>query len=201
MRIIFAQTGQTEHTQHFLKSVQGHEIWQLTDEDGIEYPGCNVFRFPRGDDGFVLWRAKAYAAFNKPGLYCDDDMIFQRDYEPIMALDFDVCLTRQDRKVVDPNGVCISDIMNYNGGFAIVRNENYWPHIVMKIQEMPPDNQKWWGDQLAMMTLVNVYKTLILPCSIYNFTPSKHEDMQKDMSDKWMIHFKGNRKSWMGEMK
>jgi hypothetical protein len=39
----------------------------------------------------------------------------------------------------------------------------------------------------------------ILPCSIYNYTPDKHEDMQKDMSDKWMIHFKGNRKGWMKE--
>ena len=70
----------------------------------------------------------------------------------------------------------------------------------MKIKEMHPKQQHWYGDQLAMMTLVNVYKTLILPCSIYNFTPNKHEDMKNDMSDKWMIHFKGNRKSWMGEM-
>jgi hypothetical protein len=200
MRIIFAQTEQTEHTQYFLKSVEGHDIWQITDEEGPEYPGCNVFRFPRVEDGFVLWRAKAYAAFNKPGLYCDDDMIFKRDYEAIMGLDFDVCLTRQDRKVKDQNGTVISDVMNYNGGFAIVNNPNYWPHIVMKIQEMHPEQQHWYGDQLAMMALVNVYKTLIMPCSIYNYTPDKQEDMQKDMSDKWMIHFKGNRKSWMGEL-
>jgi hypothetical protein len=199
MRIIFAQTGTPDYTTHFLKSVEGNELWQITDEEGQAYPGCEVFRYPRGDDGFMLWRARAYAAFNKPGLYCDTDMIFQKSFEPLLYLDFDVCLTRQDRRVVDTNGVCLSDMMNYNGGFAIVRNPNYWPHIVMKMEEMHPEQQQWYGDQMAMMPLVNVYKTLILPCSIYNYTPDKYEDMQKDMSDKWMIHFKGSRKPWMKE--
>ena len=199
MRIIFAQTDTPEHTPTFLKSVEGNEVWQITDEEGQSFPGCEVFRYPRGDDGFVLWRAKAYAAFNKPGLYCDDDMVFQKSFEPLLALDFDVCLTRQDRRVVDTNGVCLSDMMNYNGGFAIVRNPNYWPHIVMKMEEMHPEQQQWYGDQMAMMPLVNVYKTLILPCSLYNYTPDKYEDMQKDMSDKWLLHFKGGRKPWMKE--
>ena len=199
MRIIFAQTGTPEHTVHFLKSVEGNEVWQITDEEGQAFPECEVFRYPRGDDGFVLWRAKAYAAFNRPGLYCDDDMIFQHSFEPLLALDFDVCLTRQDRRVIDTNGVCLSDLMNYNGGFALVRNENYWPHIVMKIEEMRPEQQQWYGDQMAMMKLVNVYKTLILPCSLYNYTPDKYEDSLKDMSDKWCVHFKGARKPWMIE--
>jgi len=199
VRIIFAQTGTPEHTVHFLKSVEGNEVWQITDEEGQAFPGCEVFRYPRGDDGFVLWRAKAYAAFNRPGLYCDDDMIFQHSFEPLLALDFDVCLTRQDRRVVDTNGVCLSDLMNYNGGLALVRNENYWPHIVMKIEEMHHEQQNWYGDQMAMMKLVNVYKTLILPCSLYNYTPDKYEDSLKDMSDKWCVHFKGARKPWMIE--
>jgi lipopolysaccharide biosynthesis glycosyltransferase len=199
MRIIFAQTGTPEHTVHFLKSVEGNEIWQITDEEGQACPGCEVFRYPRGDDGFVLWRAKAYSAFNKPGLYCDDDMIFQKSFEPLAYLDFDVCLTRRDVRIVTPDGVCITDSQPYNGGFAFVRNHNYWPHIVMKIEEMGKQEHMWYGDQLAMAKLVNVYKTMLLPCSIYNYTPNEHKDMQKDMSDKWMIHFKGSRKPWMKE--
>jgi len=197
MRIIFAQTGTPEHTIYFLKTVEGNEVWQITDENGQAFPGCEVFRYPRGDEGFVLWRARAYAAFNKPGLYCDDDMLFQHSFESIMELDFDVCLTRNDRCIVDLNGNSISKHMHYNGGFALVRNENYWPHIVMKIEEMPADVQHWYGDQVAMVKLVDVYKTLILPCSIYNYTPKGNEENEKDLSDKWMLHWKGDRKQRM----
>jgi hypothetical protein len=199
MRIIFAQTDTPEHTPTFLESVKGNEVWQITDEEGQAFPGCEVFRYPRGDDGFVLWRAKAYAAFNKPGLYCDDDMIFQKSFEPLLALDFDVCLTRREQRIMTTDGVCITDTQPFNGGFALVRNDVYWPHIVKKIEEMGRKEQHWYGDQLAMAALVNVYKTLILPCSLYNYTPDKYEDMQKDMSDKWMVHFKGQRKAWMKE--
>ena len=199
MRIIFAQTETPEHTPTFLKSVEGNEVWQITDEEGQAFPGCEVFRYPRGDDGFVLWRAKAYAAFNRPGLYCDDDMIFQKSFEPLLYLDFDVCLTRREQRIMTKDGTCITDTQPFNGGFAFVRNPNYWPHIAMKIEEMGKQEQHWYGDQLAIASLVNVYKTLILPCSIYNYTPDKYEDMQKDMSDKWMIHFKGQRKGWMKE--
>ena len=204
MNVIFYHIGPDVSMPRMLaESIRktGHNPVFLTDNKTAGIEGCETHRFGFTGENVVWKRMLCYAEYNQEGIYLDSDMMVMKNLEPIMALDFDVCLTRQDRKVVDPNGVCISDIMNYNGGFAIVRNPNYWPHIVMKIQEMNDEAQHWWGDQLAMMALVDVYKTLILPCSLYNFTPSKHEDMQKDMSDKWMIHFKGKRKPWMGEMK
>jgi hypothetical protein len=198
MRIIFTGTNKEEYVKYFLESVKGNEVWHITDLNGPEYPGCKTFRHPRiPNEGINLWEARARAALGKKGLYCDPDIIFKRSYESVWELDFDVAITRQDVRVFDQKGNCLTDLMPYNGGIILCKNENYFPHIVMKMEEMTDDLQNWYGNQIAMRQIVDVYKTLILPCSLYNYTPDKYEDMKADMSDKWAIHFKGKRKDWI----
>ena len=90
MLIAFAHAWDGPHVEYFLKTVQGNERWPSTDMDTPDLPNVNVFRYPRGDEGFVLWMAKAYAEFGRVGAYIDTDIIVQRDLHPIMALDFDI---------------------------------------------------------------------------------------------------------------
>lgn len=200
MLIAFAQTGSNDYWPHFLKSVAGHELWHITDMETPAMPGCNVHRVEKKEDeGFILWRAKAYADFNKPGLYCDTDLIIQRDLQGLWALDFDVMLTRSEHRIVTADGFCTSDVMPYNGGVAFVKNKNYWPHILMKIQDMNPEAHKWWGDQLAMAAIINVYRTILLPAGLYNYSPKRDYSDKANLSDKYILHFKGDRKSMMIE--
>lgn len=198
MLIAFAQTGEYDYTETFLKSVKGHELWHITDEETPGLPGCEVFRFPKGDTPFMYWRAKAYAAFNKPGLYCDTDIIVNRDPSPIMALDFDVALTKTWVVVKDPNGTNLTELMPYNGGVVFVKHPDFWPHVVEHMDTQPDEHKKWYGDQFALADLAKMYYTLELPNKIYNYTPKVAEhEAGVDLSDKWILHFKGKRKEWM----
>ena len=200
MNVIFTHTDVADYTHHFLRSVAGNDIWHITDQDGEAVPGTTTFRYPRSKgDGINLWEARARAALNIPGMYCDNDMIFQRSYEPLMDLDCDVVITRQDRKVLDTEGNCLSDVMPYNGGIILCKNTDYFPNLVEIMEQMPFQLQHWYGNQMAMKELVNAFSTVMLPCSTYNYTPDKYEDSLKDMSDKWCVHFKGARKPWMIE--
>jgi hypothetical protein len=198
MLIAFANTGTNPDIDIFLKSVEGNDLWQLTDDDTPELPGCNVFRFPRGDEPFMLWRAKVYAAFNRPGLYCDTDLIIQRDLSPIMALEFDVAFTKTWVAVKDPDGTNLTELMPYNGGVVFVKHPEFWPHVVELMDTMHPDHKEWYGDQLALAHLAKQYYTVELPSKIYNYTPMvKEHETHADLSDKWILHFKGKRKEWM----
>ena len=82
-------------------------------------------------------------------------------------------------------------------GLAFVKNLNYWPQVVARIMEMKPSLQNWFADQLAMAGLINAFRTITLPVKLYNWTPYNPEDLNKDLSDKWLIHFKGKRKHLM----
>lgn len=198
MLIAFVHAWDGPHVKYFLETVQGHELWQITDEKTPELPGCNVFRVPRGTEGFVLWRARAYAAFNRPGAYLDTDLIVQRDLSPIMALDFDVALAKTWVIVRDPKGTNLTEIMPYNGGVVFVKHPEFWPHVVEQIEAMPEKHQNWYGDQFALAELAKQYYTLELPNKLYNYTPKIHEyESGADLSDKWILHFKGGRKDWM----
>ena len=198
MKIAFAQTGENDYCEHFLKSVEGNELWHITDMETPVLPGCNVHRVPRKDgEGFIIWRAKAYADFNQPGLYCDTDLIIQRNLDQLWALDFDVMLTRSEHRIIAQDGTCTSDLMPYNGGVAFVKNANYWPHILMKIQDMRIEAHDWWGDQLAMAAIINVYRTILLPAGLYNYSPKRDKSDKDVLGSKYILHFKGDRKPMM----
>lgn len=200
MLIAFAQTGENPLIDVFLKSVQGHELWQITDETTPQLPGCNVFRLPKGDTPFMFWRAKAYAAFNKPGLYLDTDIIVNKDPSPVMALDFDVALTKTWVVVKDPNGTNLTELMPYNGGVVFVKNPNFWPDVARFMESQHEDHQKWYGDQFALVALAKKFNTVELPNNLYNYTPKARDyETKADLSDKWILHFKGKRKEWMRE--
>lgn len=198
MLIAFAQTGENPLIDVFLKSVAGNELVQITDEETPALPGCEVFRIPKGDMPFMIWRARAYAAFNKPGLYIDTDVIVNRDLSPIMALDFDVALTKTWVVVKDPNGTNLTELMPYNGGVVFVKHPDFWGDVVAHMESQPEEHQKWYGDQFALAALAKMYYTIELPNKIYNYTPKvKEHETGADLSDKWILHFKGNRKEWM----
>lgn len=196
MLIAFAHTGENPLIDIFLESVKSHTLWQITDEETPDLPGCNVFRYAKENEPFMYWRAKAYAAFNEPGLYCDTDIIVNKDPSPIMALDFDIALTKTWVVVKDPNGTNLTELMPYNGGVVFVKNPEFWPDVVSHMETQPEEHKKWYGDQFALVGLAKKYATIELPNALYNYTPKIKEQGQL-LPDKWIIHFKGKRKEWM----
>ena len=199
MLIAFAHAWDGPHVEYFLKTVQGHELWQITDQHTPDLPNVNVFRHPRQEgEGFVLWRARAYAAFGKTGIYLDTDIFVNHDLAPVMALDFDICLTKTKAIVKDPNGTNLTDIMPYNGGVMFIKNTKFLNDVADWLENQDEHLQKWYGDQFALAEVSKKYNMVELPNTIYNYKPKKKDlDTCTLPKDKWIIHFKGQLKDQM----
>jgi hypothetical protein len=192
MIIAFAQTGTNSQINLFLDSVAGHELWHITDEVTEGLPGCKVFRHTKGRTPFILWRARAYAAFGKPAAYLDTDIIVRHDLSPIMDLDFDIALTKTKAVVKDPLGANITEIMPYNGGVMFIKNQQFLQDVADSIEKMAEDKQKWYGDQIALKSVSPKYNMIELPNSIYNYKPKRADVESKTLPESaWVIHFKG----------
>jgi len=142
----------------------------------------------------MYFRANCYAGFNQAGFYLDTDMLVIHALSPIMALDFDIAVTKRKNAVKDPNGVNISDAMPYNGGFVAVKDPTFWPEVAERMSKMDSESQRWYGDQLAIAQAAKKRRVLELPDSIYNY-PVKSRG--EDLSGRWVAHFKGAAKEWM----
>jgi hypothetical protein len=170
------------------------ETCQLTDMDSPTVNG-DYLRTPRYDgEGLMLFRTRIYAAVNKPGIYMDTDMLIKHDLSPLMELDFDIMVTKRSHVIKDPNGVNISNVMPYNGGFVVVKDETFWPEVYDRMLKMSDKSQEWYGDQIAIQEAVKTRKTIELPVKIYNRTVKK---AGLDVSDAWVLHFKGDGKEVM----
>lgn len=200
MIIAFAQTGVNSQINLFLDSVAGHELWHITDEATEGLPGCKVFRHTKGKTPFILWRAQAYAAFGKPAVYLDTDIIVRRDLSPIMELDFDIALAKTKAVVKDALGVNLTEIMPYNGGVLFVKNPKFLQDVADAVADMAEDKQKWYGDQIALKDVSPKYNMIELPNSIYNYKPKRVDVQSKTLPDSvWIAHFKGDLKQFMSD--
>lgn len=83
-----------------------------------------------------------------------------------------------------------------------------------RILQMSPDNQDWYGNQLALASLLgqprsepwtarirwtlsdegSPLRVAALPCDVWNFSP---DSADADVADKGILHLKGNRKDLM----
>ncbi len=195
--IAFLHVGQdTAQAAMMVRSAKafGHDCYQLTDADSPHVEGAQCIRFNRGDEGIMYFRAKCYAAFNEPGIYLDTDILIRRDLSPLMALDFDVALTKRTHEVITPNGVDVGSLMPYNGGFIGVKDKTFWPEVVDRMAGYDPDSQKWYGDQVALVEAAKGRNIIELPTKLYNRIVKK---VNLDVSGAWVLHFKGRGKEVM----
>jgi hypothetical protein len=202
VNVIFYHIGDDVSMPRMLaKSIikHGHNPVFLTDKLTEDIEDCETHRFDFNGENLVWHRMLCYAEYNQPGIYLDSDMLVMHDLEPVMALDFDVALTKVSHDIIDPNGTNISALMPYNGGFIAVKNDTFLPsmvkHVVDTQNEAGLDLTKYWYcDQMTLAEVAKTVNLVELPVKIYNKTVKKPG---MDVSGAWVLHFKGRGKGLM----
>lgn len=155
----------------------------------------------------MLENVKAQAEF-----LCKDMV---RSEDEVVFLDNDALLAKPLPEMGDCNvGVtwrdnlgALSMLQPYNYGVVMAKKcpdtIAAWFWMCDHIGKQTPQNQAWYGNQVALRELVGgvgraemvhgyfKIKTLHLPCETYNWTP---EDVGEDISEKYVVHCKGDRK-------
>lgn len=142
-------------------------------------------------------------------VFLDSDMLINSSLEPLFEEDFQVALTYR-----------IHDEMPINGGVIFVSKAQkpqateFLTDVLKIYREKYAAHSAWWGDQYALHDAVgadlraqvsdseplqclnaNGLKTLLVPCSIYNFSPEiEFGEISSRLAQPAIIHFKGYRK-------
>lgn len=146
--------------------------------------------------------------FKRPIVVLDSDILINRSLLPVITDDFDVALTWRASKR-----------MPINGGFLILNNarptvtKNFFERYASIYQSKYLDKADWFGDQLALSDCVGLRfpdyaskiivdsdgcRILLLPCDTYNFSPeNQFSEIVTPLLDKFVLHFKGERKRLM----
>ena len=148
--------------------------------------------------------------FSHPLLLIDSDILVNGSIAPIFDADFDVALTWRSNK-----------LMPINGGLIILNNRrpdavrDFFRRFISIYQTSYSDSQNshWYGDQLALRDVINLRledyldskimvvngcRILLLSCDVYNFSPkNQYREICSDLSEKIILHFKGERKRLM----
>jgi hypothetical protein len=148
--------------------------------------------------------------FSHPLLLIDSDILVNGSMASVFDIDFDVGLTWRKNKTMPINGGLI--VLN-NRRPEVVRN--FFGHFISIYRTAYSDseNSRWYGDQLALRDLINLNledfsdekiimvngcRVLLLSCDVYNFSPkNKYNEICSDLSEKVILHFKGERKRLM----
>ena len=190
----------------------------LTDEDtqfeSTMGPGVQICRNEMDKRSLMLERTRAQlryvqaSRFERPVVILDSDILINSPLTPLLQQEFDVALTWRE-----------NDSMPINGGFLILNNTR--PDVVKRFfarfadvyRTVYPDKAAWYGDQMALRdclglnlaemrerSIVDVdgCRFLLLPCETYNFSPdNRYAEICTPLSDKVVLHFKGERKRLM----
>ena len=143
-----------------------------------------------------------------PMILLDSDILINGSLVPLCAQEFDVALTwRANRD------------MPINGGFLVLNNlrpevsKNFFKRYVSLYREKYAEKADWFGDQLALRDCIGLSHEQMadrevvevdgcrvrrLPCESYNFSPHKrYRSFGSNLSEKVVLHFKGQRKRLM----
>ena len=143
-----------------------------------------------------------------PMILLDSDILLNGSLSRVFERDFDVALTWR------PNHE-----MPINGGLIILNNARpeaakaFFARYVAVYRTKYAEQARWFGDQLALRDCVGLpaegmkeYTTvdqdgcriLLLPCDTYNFSPpNRYRSISSRLSEKVVLHFKGQRKRLM----
>jgi hypothetical protein len=137
--------------------------------------------------------------------FLDTDILLNKSFESVWKKDFDVALTYRK-----------NDQMPINGGFILARNNSrtrdFFKRCLDIYQGLQSDQKQWWGDQISIAQFIgdlslidgrelleiNGLKILLLDCGVYNFTPKTLKAISSELTEKYVLHFKGDKKQLMG---
>lgn len=154
------------------------------------------------------WRHVQSSSFTSPLILLDSDILINASLYPIFDNEFDVAVTWRASKD-----------MPINGGFLILNNarpdtaKRFFERFTAIYQDSYADRAAWFGDQLALrdcvgLSLLDMAKQkvvevddcriLLLPCETFNYSPmNQYGEICSDLSEKVVLHFKGERKRLM----
>ena len=149
-----------------------------------------------------------HSNFHQPIVLIDSDILVNASLAPLLEFDFDVAVTWR-----------VSFKMPINGGLLILNNrrpeiaKQFFRDFVETYKKHHADQSGWYGDQLALRDCVGMHykdmghekivevngcRILLLSCDAYNFSPKdQYEAINSSLGDKFIVHFKGQRKRLM----
>lgn len=167
------------------------DIVHLTDEATESIPGTITYRRPFTHDNPTLFRMQQLKDLDGEVLILDTDIVVQKDMRHVFAFDFDVALTWRSDKIIDVNGVDLTKLMPYNTGVVFSRSRKFWEECV----EWASDKEAgWYTDQGAVAVISHNFNVLKLHCDNFNYAPFRKDE---DLSSRYAVHYKGNRKSFI----
>lgn len=176
------------------------KIVQMTDYDTKPVTGVDEVIRKRYDGRFLMpYRMLHLQEFPESrAIFLDTDIVVRKDLTPIFDEDFDIGLTIRLEPIIDPNGVDVTKAMPYNTGvmFSKQAGKPFWAEAHQYCLSLPLEKREWWGDQLSVKAVADKtsLKVKTFPCDLYNYTPASENE---DLSDKFVVHYKGRRKEWM----
>ena len=138
-------------------------------------------------------RLTHYARQRGDWVFVDTDVVFNKGVEDVFSKPFDIAMA--DRKGTLWENSDYARVMPHNFGVVFSRNFQFWVQALRYLKTMPANFQEWEGEQLVTNELARTgpFQFEVLPSS-YNFTPATKDE---DVSDKHVLHYKGNRKAWI----
>jgi len=187
-------------------------IVQMTDMNTPLLPSADVaHRLPKTD--FIEWRLQHMIGVTNAWqltsaikdtmkiIWLDYDVIVQRDLAGIFpkmdAERCDVMLTRRDAREKTVSDALLADCPHNMGvAWSLQNGRALWIRAleIYRTFKNPDgwlDGQRAIEKAIASTTSVTVRS---LPCHDYNYTPQAPSE---DCSDKWAVHYKGERKRWL----
>ncbi len=172
------------------------EVIQLTDHKTASLQGVDdVQRIPYEGD-FGAFRLKHYSMVQGEVLHLDYDVLVNRDVSDVFNQEFDIALTNRgsDKTVSE----AMRKVSPHNTGVVFSRSPDFWSRVYEHYMSAP--SKTWMWSQIAVTEaahfLRDEYKIIELPGAVYNYTPSSPDE---DVSDRAIVHYKGNRKHWMDD--
>ncbi len=169
------------------KSMPDVDVFQLTDESCPVVDGVEAIRIP-GEMPMGVRRIQHYASLEGDWCFVDTDVLFMQDVRDVFSEPFDIAVaSREGSSLV---GSEYAQVFPYNFGVVFSRSPEFWREALKKMEKLPPEMQRWGGEQWVTGKLVDSggYKVKVLPRE-YNFTPEKGELMVAKI-----LHMKGPRK-------
>ena len=184
----------TKMVEHVRRVMPQHQVLHMTDSETPAIEGVSRRQeIPYDGSRLMTYRLQHLAELAEPAIILDTDVIVQADLSAVFDKDFDVALTKRKGRILY-GGKDIVKSMPYNTGVMFSRSQAFWRDCYALCKKAPQDMQRWFGDQLCVAAVAPKYKVLELPCSKFNYTPATQNE---DVSAKFAVHYKGQRKDWM----
>ena len=196
--LVGEQPAYVERMVESIKDVHGIPVVQMTDLKSPKVKGVDeVVRLPFKVP-LMLYRLKHLSLYRHTEmLIVDTDVIAKRPVDDVWEIDFDVGLTfRNPGELYTGDGIDRANDMPFNTGVMFSRGNAFWRDCYSWLTHGTPEQQRWYGDQLAVANVARreTHSVLGLLCSEFNWSPS-HRD---DTSDARFWHYKGAvRKKWI----